>query len=208
VNRALVAAAAALSLLLTGCPLPQPLADYPKGTVTPPRILMDGIAFPDTVLQVPAGCTGTAPSYDLSGTLVDSNTSETITVRWFVDYDRQNSARCAPVVPQTVLTGPSDTSPNPTHRQVPAYHFVPYDHAAVVGDASTPDAPGAVHVVEMVVSNGFDDGADDVALCTPDAAASIFPFRTPATSGGVTFETQTYRWVFVSVAPSATLPCP
>jgi hypothetical protein len=207
VNRALAAAAASLALL-TGCPLPQPLADYPKGTVTPPRILMDGIAYPDPVVEVPGGCGGAAPGYDLTGTLVDSNTSESVTVRWFVDYQRQNSARCAPVVPQTVITGPADSAANPTHRFVPAYHFVPYDHQAVLGTVATPDAVGAVHVVEMVVSNSFDPSADDVALCTPEASATTFPFRTPATSGGVAFETQAYRWVFVNVAPGASVACP
>ncbi|HVO21340.1 MAG TPA: hypothetical protein VMU15_18910 [Anaeromyxobacter sp.] len=207
-NRALAALAAALSLL-TGCPLPQPLADYPKGTVTPPRILMDSIAYPDPVVAVPAGCTVTAPSYDLTGTLVDSNTSETVVVRWFVDYDRQNSARCAPVVPETPIQGPGDSSSSPTQRAVhPPYHFAPYDHEAVVGTVGTPDAVGAIHVVEMVVSNNFDTGVDDVALCNPDTPATTFPFRTPATSGGVTFETQTYRWVFVNVEPSAAVPCP
>ena len=66
-NRATVLALAVLTLL-AGCPLPQPLASYPSGTVTPPRILMDTIAYRDTVIQVPAGCTGSSPSYNLAAT--------------------------------------------------------------------------------------------------------------------------------------------
>ena len=45
--------------------------------------------------------------------------------------------------------------------------------------------------------------ADAVALCTPAVAAGTYPYRMPASEGGVHFETQTYRWVFVNVAPSA-----
>jgi len=206
VNGALAALVASL-LLLTGCPLPQPLANYPKGTVTPPRILMDSIAYPDPVVQVPAGCTATAPSFDLTGTLVDSNTSEKVDVRWFVDYDRQNSARCAPVF-EKIIDAPGESASDPTHRTVPPYFFAPYDHDAVVGAVGTSDAVGAIHVVEMVVSNSFDASVDDIALCNADTSATTFPFRTPATSGGVSFETQTYRWVFVNVAPSAAVSCP
>jgi hypothetical protein len=205
VNRAL-AAGVALLLLLAGCPLPQPLPSYPAGTVTPPRILMDALSEPQSVIQVPSGCSN-APSRDLQAELVDANTSETVTVRWFVDYDRESNARCVTAVPEEVLTGPGDQASNPTHRQVSPYHFVPYDHDAVLGG---PDktAPGVVHVVELVVSNRFDSNDDQVALCTKDVPEDVFPFRMPATQGSVHFETQTYRWVFVNVPESPTLPCP
>jgi len=206
VNRALVAAAALL-LVLAGCPLPQPLPNYPAGTVTPPRILMDPLAQPQSAIRVPAGCTGTAPSYDLDAQLVDNNTSETVTARWFVDYDRTNSARCAPATPEDVITGPGDQAKDPTRRSVPPYRFAPYDHDPVLG-GSDPGAPGVVHVVELVVSNRFEAAVDEVSLCTPDVAAGIYPFRMPASEGGVHFETQTYRWVFVNVPQSASDPCP
>ncbi len=205
-NRALLAGVALLTLL-AGCPLPQPLPSYPAGTVTPPRILMDALAQPQSTVRVPAGCTTTAPGYDLGAQLVDNDTSETVTARWFVDYDRENSARCAPAVPENVITGPGDQSADPTRRSVPAYHFAPYDHVSVLGDPD-PTAAGVVHVVELVVSNRFDATDDDVALCTPAVAAAIYPFRVPATEGSVHFETQTYRWVFVNVPQSASLPCP
>lgn len=203
-NRALAGGSAAL-FLLAACPLPQPLPEYPAGTVTPPRIHMDSVAYPDTTNLVPSECTGNLPDYPLNAELVDPNTSESISVRWFVDYDRQNSARCAPVT-QEVIPGPGDQEPgDPTRREVRTYHFRPYDFPAVV-TGTDPLSPGTVHVVDLVVSNSFDPANDDSSLCTPGTA--VFPFRTPASSGGVNFETQTYRWVFVNVAPSATVPCP
>jgi hypothetical protein len=205
VNRAPIVALSLLTLL-SGCPLPQPLASYPSGTVTPPRILMDSIGHPDTINQVPAACTGSFPSYDLSATLVDNDTTEAITARWFVDYDQHNSARCVPAVPETVIPAPPDGASDPTRRQVSAYRFVPYDHLPTVGPDSVADGAGAIHVVELVVSNRFDTSRDDVALCTADATG--FPYRTPATQGSFHFETQVYRWVFVNVAASDSLPCP
>jgi hypothetical protein len=205
VNRALVAALALLTLL-AGCPLPQPLASYPSGTVTPPRILMDSIVHPEGVIQVPAACTGTSPSYDLSATLLDNDTTETVTARWFVDYDRQNSARCVPAVPEAVIPPPTEGAADPTRRAVSAYHFVPYDHASAIGPVTGADAAGAVHLVELVVSNRFDTSADLVTLCTE--ATDTYPFRTPATEGSFQFETQVYRWVFVNVAASGSVPCP
>ncbi len=198
--------AVAVLALLSGCPLPQPLPEYPKGTVTPPRILMDDITHRDTVIRVPAGCGDPKPSYDLSASLVDNDTSEPVTARWFVDYDRHNSARCVEATAQEVIAGPGDGAADPTHREVRPYHFVPYDHPAYVGNAGDPAGVGVVHVVELVVSNRFDEAADSNALCVPDATGPL-PFRTPANDGGVQFETQTYRWVFVSEAPGE-VTCP
>lgn len=205
-NRALVAGAALL-VLLAGCPLPQPLPDYPAGTVTPPRIVMDPLVQPQSATRVPAGCTGTAPIYALEAQLVDNNTSETVTARWFVDYDRQNSAHCAPVVPEEVITGPGDQAQDPTLRSVAPYYFAPYDHDAVLGGTDR-TGPGVVHVIELVVSNQFDAAADDVSLCSSGATGDVYPFRAPASENGVHFETQIYRWVFVTVPASASVPCP
>jgi hypothetical protein len=206
VNRAFLAGAAMLAL--AGCPLPQPLPSYPKGTVTPPRILMDGITFPESAIQVPSACSGAAPSYDLAAQLIDSNVSETITVRWFVDYDRHNSSRCVPATPQVVLEAPGDQASDPTRRDVPPYRFVPYDHAAELGGSTDPTAPGVLHVVELVVSNRFDPTTDDSTLCTPEVVSGLSPYRMPASEGGVLFETQTYRWVFLNVPASPGVPCP
>jgi hypothetical protein len=206
VTRATIAGAALA--LLAGCPLPQPLPSYPAGSVTPPRILMDPLAGGESIVRVPAGCTGTSPGYDLAAALIHTNTSETVTARWFVDYDRRNSLRCAPAVPQELIPGPGDNAPDPTHREVSPYRFVPYDHPAVIGSSSSPAAAGVVHVVELVVSNGFDPAVDDVGLCSPDDPGTALPYRTPARNGDVQFETQAYRWVFVSEPASTDVPCP
>ncbi len=203
----IIVPALALAGLLTGCPLPQPLAEYPKGTVTPPRILMDDIVHGETIIHVPAGCTGAKPSYDLAASLVDNDTTEAVTARWFVDYDRYNSARCVEAIAQAVLPGPGDEAADPTHRTVPPYRFVPYDHPAYAGATADPTGPGVVHVVELVVSNRFDVSADTNTLCVPGATGAL-PYRTPAHDGDVQFETQTYRWVFVSQAPDADVSCP
>jgi hypothetical protein len=186
----------ATAVLLAGCPLPQPLPDYPPGSVTPPRILMDVLAPRDTVIRVPADC-ATAPSWNLTAALVDTNTGETVTARWFVDYERRNSARCR-VVASEDIPGPGDQAADPTHRAVAPFRFTPYDFPPVVGSGADPRAAGVVHVVELVVSNRFDPAADEGALCTPDVPESMFPFRTAASDGTVQFETQTYRWVFVT----------
>lgn len=202
-NRALVAGASLLALL-AGCPLPQPLPSYPAGTVTPPRILMDPLMQSQSTIRVPAACS-TAPAYDLAAELVDDNTSETVTVRWFVDYDRTNQTLCVPAQ-EDVLTGPGDQAPDPTRRTAPPFHFAPYSRFPVVG-GTDPEAPGIVHVVELAVSNRFDTTTDDQALCTGAVPAGTFPFRMPASQGGSHFETQTYRWIFVNVSDPG-VPCP
>lgn len=194
-NRHLVAAAALL-LLLAACPLPQSLPDYAKGTVTPPRIVMDGMVYPDTVNQVPAAC-ATSPSYALTATLIDNDTTEKVTARWFVDYQATNSARCVPAQPESVIGATSDTS---IERTVPTYTFVPYDHAPTLGDHVSYDEAGIIHVVELVVSNQFDSNSD--------TTSATLPYRTPAYVSGVQFETQTFRWVFVTVPESSSVACP
>jgi hypothetical protein len=83
-------------------------------------------------------------------------------------------------------------------RAVPTYVFAPYGFAppAEMGTFPSPSAPGIVHVVELVVSNGFATSPEDAAQ----------PNRTPGKSpdGASQFEIQNYRWVFVNVAG---LPC-
>lgn len=194
-------AAAALALLLAGCPLPQPLPDYPPGAVTPPRILMDQLSPREAVVRVPVGC-AVAPSFDLQASLVDTNASETVTARWFVDYDRRNSNLCR-IRAAEDIRGPGDQAPDPTRRTVAPFRFRPSDYPGVL-------AGGVVHVVELVVSNSFDPAADGDAgtLCTTDVAEDLFPFRTAVRDATVQFETQTYRWVFVNDAAEPCLPGP
>jgi hypothetical protein len=187
---AALAAAAALS----GCPLPQPLPDYPAGTITPPRILPEATTSSvDAIIPVPAGC-ATGPEIPLDARIFYQD-SVSVEARWFVDYRTDSASRYAIQNPSREV--PPDPDPLVLERQVPPFTFLPYGFPppAELGVFPGPSAPGVVHVVELVVSNGFD----------PNPAAPE-PNRTPAvTDGDARFEIQTYRWVFVNVAG---LPCP
>lgn len=180
-------AAVAASAALVGCPIPQPLPDYPAGTITPPRIVVDQIARPETVVRVPASCTN-APTYALAARLIDVNTLERVVARWFVNYDPLVQPRYTPEQEDDIPG--VDATPPETRRDVPPFDFHPYDHVPIDGTGADPKAPGNVKIVELVVSNGFDPSAD-----APPAA---WPRRT-ALPG---FETQVYRWIFLTVAPS------
>jgi hypothetical protein len=202
-RRATLAAIAA-GAALAGCPIPQPLPDYPAGTITPPRILVDGIdGHGSAVRLVPANCPGPQPSYPLTAQIHDTNTIETVEARWFVNYDARYLRYYAPIHTDTVQGGPD---PLILTRSVPpAAHgpleFQPYQHppaadAPPAGTGPTWPDPNIVRVVELVVSNGFDPAAEDSPHPLP---------RRTALPG---FETQMYRWVFVTVQPSALVPCP
>lgn len=191
----LLAALAALAPALAGCPIPQPLPDYPKGQpVTPPRIVVDDtvrrVAYPETVVRVPAGC-AVEPVYPLDANLRDV-TSEPFAVRWFVNYDPKSQPTFVPQQRDDVQSvSGSDL------RQLPRpFPFPPYQYAPAAGSATAGAEPGALHVVELVVSNGFDGNAD--------SASAALPYRTPLLG----FEVQVYRWVFLTVPASADVPCP
>lgn len=182
----------AAALLLAGCPLPQPLPDYPPGTVTPPRILAATTTRPaESIITVPAGCTGAPPAYGL-GARIFYPSNVTVEARWFVDYRKDLTQRTL-IVNSTNTEVPADPDPTVLERVVPPLVFEPYDFQppAELGLSPDPAQPGVVHVVELVVSNGFD----------PDPNAPE-PNRTPGfTDGGARFEIQAFRWVFVNVTP-------
>jgi len=200
-------APALLALALAGCPLPQPLPEYPAGqTVTPPRIVVDDtvrqVAYPQSFVEVPAGC-ATAPLYALSVFLRDSSTEETVTGRWFVNYDaREQFSPTVVIQQQDTIPPPPAEAEDPFLRESPTYVFAPYANrptAAGTGGGNGANV-GAVHVVEYVVSNGFDP--------TAGSGAQDRPNRKPVRQGELTFEVQVHRWVFVTVPPSAATPCP
>lgn len=193
-RRAALGAAAALAL--AGCPLPQPLPDYPPGTITPPRILAaTATRSAESIIPVPAGC-AVGPSYPLD-VRIHYQDPETIEARWFVDYRSDLQGRYAI---QNLANTEVPANPDPTilERDVPQFVFQPYGYPppselGLTGAAW--DAAGVIHVVELVVSNGFDP--------SPDAPN---PNRTPAEVNGLLlFEIETFRWVFVNVAG---LECP
>jgi len=189
-------AAAVLALALAGCPIPQPLPDYPAGTVTPPRILTDELLGNGAVTFVPADCpTSAPPSYDLSARVVDTNTIESIAARWFVNYDFRDLNHNRIWYGETIQPNPDTTN---LTRVIKTFKFLPYEAPPPYG--TTPPLPGSpwpqagiVRVVELVVSNGFDHSLDD----------TIAPGANRAPLPG--FETQYHRWVYVT---SSTVPCP
>jgi hypothetical protein len=201
-------AALAASVALAGCPLPQPLPDYPAGTITPPRILVDAIAVDgvpsnaQAVVLVPASCPGPEPTYPLTAEIYDTNTLEQVEARWFVNYSPSQLVYYTAWQSDTI---PPDPDPLVLTRTVPPrdpdtgeerpFQFRPYDYRPPAGAPAGvgpkyPEA-GIVRVAELVVSNGFDPDAVE----PPDAA---LPQRTPLPG----FETQVYRWVFLTVPES------
>jgi hypothetical protein len=202
-RRAALVPLAAWWLLLAGCPLPQALPEYSAGTVTPPRILVDdqlapvNDAYPGAVTLLPANCTTVAPIVVLSARIVDTNTVESVEARWFVNYDRRD--RTWNDIHDSEVIAPN-ADPNNLVRPVRAFSFDPYQfpppYDPMVPGTSATGPPyreaGVLRVVELVVSNGF----DPAVVGTAPAA-----YRAPKPG----FETQSYRWVFLT---SSALPCP
>jgi len=172
--------------LAVGCPIPQTVPEYPKGTsVTPPRIVAESARPLAALIRIPAGCP-TAPEQVLTAEIVYGAVVEPLEARWFVDYDPADMLRRDPVdspveIPTIAQLDPN--APDPTRPILP-WTFNPYAFGAAVG---------TVHVVELVVSNGF--------YPYPEATPILpLPNRTPLPD----FETQVYRWVFLLTND----PCP
>jgi hypothetical protein len=173
--------AALLGLALLGCPLPQSVPTYPStGRISPPRIQADGATPIETIIHVAPDCLldppePSGPVFTLSASLVDENTLEADEARWFVDYQPQVGAR------STVQWGEPVDAPTDgitTVRQLKSpFPFHPYTY-----DAPGATVTGGLHVVELVVSNGFE----------PADGTGARPNRMTKTN----FETQVFRWVF------------
>jgi hypothetical protein len=177
---------AALALLLAGCPIPQSLPEYPStGKIAPPRLLVDVTTPIETAIEVAPDClvtTGAEPIFTLHTELVDENTLEKVEARWFVDYLPGNQARETPRATE-IIEGPADGLT--TQRPVQDYLFHPYGFDPQGSEQAFRDG-GGLHVVEVVVSNGFAPEPDSGQPALPR------PWRTPLPQ----FETQLYRWVF------------
>jgi hypothetical protein len=176
----------ALGLLLAGCPIPQSLPEYPStGKIAPPRLLADVTTPPETSIEVAPDCLATAgaePSYVLHTELVDENTLEVVEARWFVDYLPGSQAREVPRASELIEGPPDGLS---TVRAVQDFTFRPYGFDPQ-GSAQAFRDGGGIHVVELVVSNGFAPEPE------PGQPALARPWRTPLPQ----FETQLLRWVF------------
>ena len=157
-----VAAAAALG----GCPLPQPLAEvYEGGVVTPPRFVSEQTTPPEARVLVATSCPG-AVSFLLSALVSSPETTYPVEARWFVDYDPTDNAGVYGLEALAIGGG--------TTTAVTRFDFAP---------PTFDPASSTVHVVEVVISNGFRQLGD---------AEAPLPNRS-ARSG---YETQVYRWVF------------
>lgn len=170
---AALAAAVASAIALSGCPIPQPLPDYPPGTATPPRILVEQIRVrsalePRTVIPVPLDC-ATEPTYPIDVVLHD-DVARGATARWFVDYQPEPGGY-GREQEDTILP---PQSPTELTEVVPTYTFYPYRPAM--------PAAGTVRVVDLVVSSNF----------AADPTAGPMPYKTPEPG----YETAVYRWVF------------
>ncbi len=173
-------------LLLAACPLPQSVPSVPPGSVTPPRIVENATLSPaGTTVAFDPSCS-TAQHFTVTATVADENFSEVVEYRWFVDYD--------PTIPtqpkfESGQLNPPDVEPFTT-RLVPPLDFRPGFGAG----------GNALHVLELVVSNGFDKSTDQSVL--------PLPYRTPLSNAQNSYEVQSHKWVFVPVAGCATAPTP
>lgn len=165
-------------LVLTACPLPQPLSEVANtgqpGT-TPPRILTESVVPAQALVKVARDC-APGSSFALKATIQDDNTLEQVDARWFVDY--APDPYDARPYHSSVLPPPEDQSQ--VQRAVPPLTLV----------FPVPDA-APVHVVELVISNGF-YALDDPAAPLPNRSAQ------PG------YETQEFRWVFQYVDSGGT----
>ncbi len=187
---ALVALACAAAL--AGCPIPQPLPDYPAGTITPPRILIESVTPSDPVILVGTDCAaGNEPRFTLSANLYDTNNIEQVVARYFVNYSTAALLTQNPIGGDRIVE--ASTDPLILDRQVPSWTFPVYGYPPPSGTGTYPgptyNEAGTVRVVDLLVSNNFYD--------PPDAA--VPPYRGAAAN----FEVQLYRWVFVLVTGTA-----
>jgi hypothetical protein len=177
VRRSPVAFAALAASALWGCPLPQAVPAVGRNgqvLVPAPRIVYELLSPQSTVVDVAKTCPA-APQFTLSASVSDENTIEAVEARWFVDYD----AMSASGIQAFSFPEPDPADPSNPRRAVDPFIFAPVDW----------EGPGyALHVVELVVSNGFR------VLGEPGLR---LPNRTPQDG----YETQVFRWVFRYVDP-------
>jgi hypothetical protein len=175
---AFTAAALTAALLVSACPLPQPVPEVSRvdgGVVTSLRFRLESVTPPDPVVPVAKNC-ASAPAFQLSAPLDDPDTAEIVEARWFIDYD----PAVARVERDDIV--PSAADPNDTlRRDVPPAGTNPFVFTM------PPLDQGTTHVVELIACSG---GFNRVGQ---DPPGTPFPNRTPPAGFGVA---QVYRWIF------------
>jgi hypothetical protein len=155
-------------LALAACPLPQPLPDVARvdggAVAAPPRVIVETVQPAEPVVLVRRDCVP-GSAFVLSAQLEDTNTSEQVVARWFTDYRAD--------VLQFPLEQPVPAADDPTN---PVREVQPFTFILPAADPAVP-----LHVVEVIVSNGFLPlGSDNVQNRLAQAG----------------FETSLYRWTF------------
>ena len=174
-REAALAALAVAAVALVACPLPQPVASVRREnggtTTTPPRVDPSTAVPSEALVRVSTACPE-PPTFHVHATLVDDDTTEVVSVRWFVDYARDDARSSLPMFSEEVPGSEDETQTTRALTPLALTLGAPFDTAA-----------GTAHVLELVVSNGF------YALYTDGLP---LPNRTPQPG----FETQVFRWIF------------
>lgn len=144
--RSAVLAAAAVALLAVSCLVtaePEPRQDVVIIN-HPPRFLESSVAPPNWQCVKPAICQAVELSI---GVVVDEDVSDTLSARWFVDYDP------SPGVPKTLYRAGVVTGTSNDRGERPGGNALTFTLPATV-------QPG-VHVVKVLVSDGFAQPSSD-----------------------------------------------
>jgi hypothetical protein len=178
-------------LLLAACPLPQSVPSVPAGSVTPPRIVEDATLTPaGTTVPFDPTCPAAPQPFTVTATVADENFSEAVDYRWFVDYDPAVQPGYMPLARGTL--DPPTAEPFTLRPVKPDFVVRPADFTPASG----------THVLELVVSNGFDQRPDLEQGLLP------LPYRTPLSDAQNRYEVQSHKWVFVPVPGCGTAPPP
>jgi hypothetical protein len=164
-------------LSLVACPLQTPLPGFTlpaDAGVRPPRIVMDTASPADTVVDAKLGCT----SIKLRASVKHENVDEGFEARWFIDYKPIPQLTGYQFPPESV-----EASRDPSKFEYALHEFTYDAHFSALGE---------VHVVEVVVSNGF---ADQTTLADGGAVGLL---NREVKRG---WEAQSFRWVVHIVKP-------
>jgi hypothetical protein len=135
-------------------------------------------------------CPAAPQPFTVTAKVADENFSEAVDYRWFVDYDPAVQPGYMPLARGTL--DPPTAEPFTLRPVKPDFVVRPADFTPASG----------THVLELVVSNGFDQRPDLEQGLLP------LPYRTPLSDAQNRYEVQSHKWVFVPVPGCGTAPPP